>query len=101
MKKALIVSILILTSSLSQASDYTPTEGLSGSQIYSETCASCHGDTGTGKFGIILKLTEATLSSEQIANKIKTGSTLMPAYPNIKAEQLLQLAEYVKSLSAN
>lgn len=98
MNKIMTVLMLALTSSFSFASNYTPAEGVSAAQIFSETCAACHGDAGTGKFGFMLKLTETTLSKEQIINKIWAGSTLMPEYPNIKADQLAELADYIKAL---
>ncbi|RLA22261.1 MAG: cytochrome c [Gammaproteobacteria bacterium] len=100
MKKFATAAALTLTCTLAQASDYTPAAGIPAAQIFSEACASCHGDAGSGKFGFLLKLTETTLSKEQIINRIWAGGTLMPEYPNIKSDQLAKLADYIKALSA-
>jgi len=100
MKKNLLALLLILACTTAQASDYTPSAGLSGTQIFAETCVGCHGNAGTGKFGFLLKLTSSTLTDEEISSKITSGGSLMPAYPNIKTEQLSQLTAYVKSLAA-
>lgn len=99
MKKNILALTLILGCAVTQANDYTPSPKLSSAQIFAETCASCHGTAGAGKFGLLLKLTDTTLSSDQITNKISTGGTLMPAYPNINGEQLTKLATYIKTLT--
>jgi mono/diheme cytochrome c family protein len=100
MKKNLLALTLIVNCITVQASDYTPSAELSGTQIFTESCAGCHGSAGTGKFGFLLKLTSSTLTDDEISNKITRGGSLMPAYPNIKAEQLSQLTAYVQSLTA-
>jgi mono/diheme cytochrome c family protein len=99
MKKIILVTSLVLASSIVQANDYTPAVDAKAAQVFSEACASCHGDWGTGKFGFLLKLTETTLSKEEIKNRISAGGTIMPKFPNIKKEQLSQLTDYVKALS--
>lgn len=100
MKKNLLVLSLIVGCTTAQASDYTPSAELSGTQIFTETCAGCHGSAGNGKFGFLLKLTSSTLTSNEVSNKITKGGSLMPAYPNIKEKQLSELTAYVKSLAA-
>ncbi len=98
MKKIILAIGLVLASSTIQASDYRPAADAKPAQIFSDACASCHGDWGTGKFGFLLKLTGTTLSKEEIQNRISAGSTMMPEFPNIKKEQLSQLVDYVEAL---
>lgn len=100
MKKILLFATLGLASSFTHASDYTPKPGLSGVEIFSETCASCHGAAGAGKFGFLLKLAGTELDTDAIKDKIATGSALMPKYPNIQADDLNNLATYIKTLPA-
>ncbi len=100
MKKILIIVTLGLASSLTHASDYTPKPGLSGAELFSEACASCHGDAGAGKFGILLKLAGTDLDANAIKATISSGGTLMPKYPNIQADDLNNLAAYIKKLPA-
>lgn len=101
MKKTTLALSLICLGTSAQASDYTPAVGSSPEKIYSEACAACHGEQGSGKFGFALKLTETELSTEQIIDKTRNGSTFMPDYPNLTEEQLSGLASYIKNLPAN
>jgi len=81
------------------SSDYEPQPGMTGGQIYTEKCMACHGASGEGKFGLFFNLLETELSMKDIQDKIQQGGSMMPAYPNIKGDELANLVIYVKALS--
>ena len=81
----------------SDTNDFKPVTGMDGMDIYANACASCHGDGGSGKFGILLKLAGTEASSEAIAEKIIKGGHLMPAFPNITQQEAKGIAAYIKA----
>ncbi|MEW4982080.1 MAG: c-type cytochrome [Cycloclasticus sp.] len=94
-----ILSIaLILLSTTCFANDYQPTAGASGAQMFSEACAACHGDDGTGKFGLFFDLSTSTLLDAQMKETIQQGGLMMPAFANIKGKELDVLVTYIRSL---
>jgi cytochrome c551 len=102
MKKTTYLAGIYLTLTLltgcSKSNDFTPTSGMDGMDIYTSTCASCHGEKGGGKLGFLLKLAGSEASTEEIVGMIQKGGHIMPAFPNISAQQAELIAAYIKSL---
>lgn len=96
MKKLLLLLILISTTGI--ASDYQPTAGANGAQIYREACAACHGDDGMGKFGLFFDLSTSVLLDDGMKKVIQQGGMMMPAFANIKGKELDALVAYIHSL---
>ncbi len=91
------ISLLTLTlTGCSDVNDYKPEGGLDGKAMFSQACASCHGESGNGKFGFLLKISESEESAEEIAEKISSGGTIMPAFPNISQDEAQSIAHYLK-----
>lgn len=95
--KKLLLSLMLL-STICIANDYQPQAGTSGGQIFNDACMACHGDNGTGKFGLFFDLTSSTLQAEETKAIIQQGGLAMPAFPNIKGKELDALLAYVISL---
>ena len=90
-----------------------------GEVLYKRLCAQCHGDTGdgdgyaaqhlmprprnftTGKFKIRTTPSGALPTTDDLKHIIKMGMpyTSMPPWPELTAEELKQLAYYIKSFS--
>jgi mono/diheme cytochrome c family protein len=85
-------------SGCSGSNDFKPTAGMDSMVIYTNACASCHGDSGQGKFGFLLKLSGTDAATEAITEKITKGGHLMPAFPNISQQEAEGLAAYIKAL---
>ena len=95
--KKLLLSLTLL-STICIASDYQPPVGASGVQIFNDACMACHGDNGTGKFGLFFDLTSSTLQVEETKIVIQQGGLMMPAFPNINGKELDALLTYLVSL---
>ena len=76
--------------------DYAPQTGSSAADIFAKACASCHGDDGNGKMGMLLKVKGIDMTEAEIVDKITNGSSLMPAFPNIGDAEKAALAQYLK-----
>ena len=79
-------------------SDFTPTEGMTAAEIYTNACEVCHGIDAAGKFGFLFKIAGSDHSAEEMAAAIKDGGTIMPSFPNLSEEQRMMMAGYIKSL---
>ena len=103
-KHLLIAGFLLCAASLASAAD--------GKAVFEAQCAKCHGADGKGatKMGKMAgapDLTDAKvqagLSDEKIAATIRQGvkqgdKTKMKAFPELSADEVKALVEYVKSL---
>ena len=96
MKKLSLLLIFLSTTCI--ASDYQPTAGANGMQIFREACAACHGDDGMGKFGLFFDLSTSTLLDAQMKEAIQQGGLMMPSFANIKGKELDVLVTYIRSL---
>jgi len=90
---AIVAAPLLLTAC--GASDYSPQAGATPETVFADACAACHGDDGSGRFGL-LKVKGTGNSEAEIVEKIVSGSTLMPAFPNIGQAEIAALAQYLK-----
>jgi mono/diheme cytochrome c family protein len=102
MKKTAYLAGIYLSAALltgcSDSNNFTPVSGMDGMDIYASACANCHGENGGGKFGFLLKLAGSEASEEEIVGLIQKGGHIMPAFPNIDAQQAKLVATYIKSL---
>ncbi|MGD8911763.1 MAG: cytochrome c [Candidatus Thiodiazotropha sp.] len=102
MKKTTCLAGICLTASLltgcNESNDFTPVSGMDGMDIYASACANCHGENGTGLFGLFLKLAGSDAPAEEIVGMIQKGGHIMPAFPNIDEQQAKLVATYLKSL---
>lgn len=72
-------------------SDYTPEPEATGEEIYQAACSECHQSDD----GVLFKLHPKNANEAYIAYKVKSGSLTMPAFKNMKAEDLHKLGEYI------
>ena len=93
-----IAGITALLAGCGGPSDFTPTQGMSAAEIYSNACEVCHGNNGAGKFGFLFKIAGTDSSAEEIATTIQQGGKIMPSFPNLNEEQRMMMAGYIKSL---
>jgi len=73
-----------------------------GRELFTEgaqpACASCHTLADAGANGSVgPNLDELGPSAEQVAEAIRSGPGVMPAYTNLNDEQVQALADYVSS----
>ena len=93
MKKAyLTITMMALAmAGCSKTNDYTPAAGASGQDIFKAACLQCH-KIENGK---IFELSGDKANAAAIAKKVTEGGMIMPSFPNIKAEGLTGLSQYV------
>lgn len=76
-----------------------------GKQVYtgaSPACAGCHGANGQGGAGPKLAGDQKILADPSIIiNNIHKGKGIMPAYPQLKPEEVLAVANYVRNSWGN
>ena len=73
--------------------DFTPNTGASGEEIFKNACLDCH--TGIeGKENIYFELTSENKKADYIADKIASGSLIMPKFPNITGDGLKAVSQY-------
>lgn len=78
--------------------DYSPEAGTEPAKMFEQACAHCHGSEGGGKFGFLLSLEGTHTPEDVIADIIKNGNGIMPAFPNLSDEQRQALARYTSEL---
>jgi len=75
------------------------TEEPTGKQLFETHCIRCHGETGTKGFLGTGKLFKSKIPDAEIAERIKNGKSIMPAFKNkLKESEIKLLAEYIKTL---
>lgn len=72
--------------------DYAPADTASGEDIYKAACSECH---KTNDNGSILQLSKDQSNIEYIAQKVRSGSLLMPSFPNVQTDDLNKIATYM------
>ncbi len=80
-----IFGFLVLVS-CSESANSGEQVGFSGSDLYIQRCASCHGTDGGLMSSSSPDLRESTLNAEQILEKINAGGNGMPAFKTIIAD---------------
>jgi len=92
-----LIAALGLLSGCGGPDEYTPVAGMSGTDIFTVACQSCHGEAGQGKFGFLLKIAGDAHSVAEIADKVRDGGFVMPSFPNIGDKERQALAEYIRA----
>ncbi len=74
-----------------------------GQQLYQENCALCHQDSGVGDPPTFPALSGNDQLGDpvRIVGSIHLGTRRMPAFPDLTAEQISYLANYVRNAWAN
>ncbi len=88
--------MLLLATGCSKSNDYQPDSGASGEDIFKTACVKCHQPKEGGHY---FELDKEMANTTAIGDKIGQGSFSMPAFPNIQADALKDLSEYVLSQS--
>jgi len=92
-KMSFWLTILALASlaGCSKTDNYTPSENISGEDIFYANCTKCH----KPETGSVMALSSSMANKDAIIQKVQKGSMGMPAFPNIKGEPAQRLAEFV------
>ena len=64
--------------------------------IYREACAECHGKQGEGNGWFYPPLGEKEIRREEVAEIVRNGAFMMPAFPQIPDTTLLRLSAYIR-----
>lgn len=94
---ALAISALLLTSCSGS------TDNLFGEDLFSQTCAVCHGANGQGAAGrpaLGPGSDAVNLSDEQIRGVIQVGPGAMPAFDRLSTSQIDSLVDWIRHLQA-
>lgn len=97
-KLAGISLLVLLLTGCSEVNDFKPVAGMDAMDIYAHACSNCHGDGGSGKFGMLLKIAGTDEKTDEIVDKVLNGGHIMPAFPNINKQQAESIAAYLKAL---
>lgn len=100
MKKALFLMAAASLTLAGCSRDYTPVTGASGEDIFKATCMECH-EAIEGKENIYYELSSENKNAAYIANKVSSGSLLMPKFPNISGDNLKAVSQYALEHSAD
>lgn len=72
-----------------------------GAKLFSQNCAVCHGEQGTGGIGVPLALAsfQATISDDYIRKTIRLGrpGRVMPAFTQLSDEEVSAVVKYVRT----
>ena len=79
--------------------DYTPVASATGEEIFKSACMECH-EAIEGKENIYYEVASDKKNAEYFANKISSGSLLMPKFPNITGKNLQAVSQYAADHSA-
>ena len=82
---------LIILAGCSKTDTYTPSDTISGEEIFNLNCTKCH----KPEIGAVIRLSSGKTSKEASLKQIQSGSMSMPAFPNIKGEPGERLAKYI------
>ena len=74
------------------------TKTLTGVEIYTNYCVSCHGENGKKSLGGAKDLSISELSEEERIKIITNGKNNMRGYKSLGQEKIKKVASYVKSL---
>lgn len=68
-----------------------------GAEIYAASCASCHGDDGSGAFGPALLANPNVADTEHVREVITEGRGAMPPQAALSAEQIAEVIAFVQT----
>jgi len=87
----LVTYVFITLAGCSKTDNYTPSDTISGEEIFNLNCTKCH----KPEVGAVMRLSADKTSKQAIVKKIQSGGMTMPAFPNIKGEPAERLAKYI------
>ena len=91
-RTAIFLSSTIITlAGCSESNDFSPTATMSGKDIFDNACVECHAPVGE----YVMALSAEMRDADKIANKVLSGSMMMPSFPNIQGASAKALSEYV------
>lgn len=93
MKKLLLLTATGTLLLAGCSNDYTPTAGASGEAIFKGACIECH-EAIEGKENIYYELSADKKNADFIADKVASGSLMMPEFPNITGLSLKAVSQY-------
>ena len=93
----LSVCMMFVLGGCSRSSDYTPSAGNTGEEIFRDACAKCHSPVSDK----VMVLKAEMANTKAITERVKNGKGFgMPAFPNLEGDSLQALADYVLENSA-
>ena len=91
-KKPIVhTAIAFALTACSGSNDFSPESNMTGKDIFDRTCAECHAPVGE----YVMELSSEMKDADRIANKVLSGSLMMPSFPNIQGVSAKVLSEYV------
>ncbi|MCU7882323.1 MAG: cytochrome c [Candidatus Thiodiazotropha sp. (ex Lucinoma aequizonata)] len=93
-----VTLLVLLLTGCSEVNDFKPVAGMDAMDVYAKACSNCHGEGGSGKFGMFLKIADSDEETDEIVDKVLNGGHIMPAFPNINKQQAESIAAYLKAL---
>jgi len=102
---AALASAIVLVASMARAQTedhpYTTEQILAGATLYGGNCQNCHANSGDGIGAVNLahQQFKRAVSDDDIRATIHSGvpGAGMPAFPNLKDEELWSLVAYIRS----
>ena len=82
------------------SNDYTPVANATGEDIFKGACMECH-EAVEGKENIFYEVASEKRNADFFADKVSSGSLLMPKFPNINGEDLKAVSQYAFEHSIN
>jgi len=86
-----LTSIALLTTACSGSNEFSPTPEMSGKDIFAAACVECHKPVGES----VMEISADMKDADKVANRVLSGSLMMPSFPNIQGESAQKLAKYV------
>lgn len=90
--KTLLLTAALLALLNACSRDYTPDPKATGEEIYQAACAECH---QADEQGAMFTIDPKNANPTYIAHKIRSGSVMMPKFPNISASDINKLSAFV------
>lgn len=94
-KLALIATSTVMLSACSGSSDYAPEAGVAPMDMYKAACMNCHSPVDVDGKTVFWQIAPENANSAYVKAKLTEGSMMMPAFPNVKGEQLDALVKFV------
>lgn len=90
-KTITLTTITFVLTACSGSNDFSPEPNMTGKEIFDQSCAECHAPVGE----YVMELSSDMKDADRIANKVLSGSLMMPSFPNIQGVSAKILSEYV------
>ena len=98
--KGYIGALAVLVGCADQAriDDVLALEGdeASGAELYASSCASCHGDDGSGGVGPSLIANVPDQSDDELVDTLLNGPESMPSFADLEDQELADILAYLR-----